>query len=381
MSVIAVNCRSLPFKKTMFSIVVQKFVFLPFDNKPHLMSKLFTIKDKPFIIAGPCSAESALQLHETATLLHRDTRIAMIRCGVWKPRTRPGGFEGMGEPALQWIHNMKNADPSLRFCCEVARTEHVELCRQYGIDSVWIGARTSVNPFLVGELAEAMRGTSMPVMVKNPITPDVELWTGAIERFLNAGIEDIAAVHRGFSTYNNFGYRNNPLWEIPIELKRRMPDMPLLCDPSHIGGQRSLVATISQTALDLNYDGLMIESHADPDSALTDSQQQLTPTEVASMLDSLKIRQQNGAAPGDMQHLREQLDIIDTEILKLLSQRMKLSADIGKIKRSHNMPIFQPQRWQQVLENQLTTARKMGLDEHFIQDIMEKIHAESLRKQ
>ena len=345
------------------------------------MSKLFTISDKPIIIAGPCSAESAAQLHDVATLLHRDPRVTMIRCGVWKPRTRPGGFEGMGEPALQWIHNIKKEDPTLRFCCEVARTEHVELCRQYGIDAVWIGARTSVNPFLVGELAEAMRGTTMPVLVKNPITPDVELWIGAIERFRNAGITDIAAVHRGFSTYNNFGYRNNPLWEVPIELKRRMPDMPLLCDPSHIGGRRDLVANISQMALDFNYDGLFIESHSDPDNALTDSQQQMTPDELTAMLDRLKIRQPNEIASSDMSHLREQLDIIDTQILKLLSQRMRLSADIGKIKRQHNMPLFQPQRWQQVLEHQMTTAREMGLDEHFIQDLMEKIHAESLRMQ
>lgn len=345
------------------------------------MGNFFTINSKPIIIAGPCSAETNAQLHETATLLHRDSRISIIRCGVWKPRTRPGGFEGMGEPALQWIKNMKKEDPTLHFCCEVARPEHVELCLQYGIDAVWIGSRTSVNPFLVGELAEVLRDGRMSVMVKNPLTPDVELWMGAIERIRNVGIEDIAAIHRGFSTYNNFGYRNNPLWEIPIELKRRMPEMPLICDPSHIGGRRDLMATLSQMALDLNYDGLMIECHPDPNNALTDSQQQLTPAELTTMLDNLKIRQYNETTPSDMRRLREQLDLIDTQILKLLSQRMKLSEDIGKIKRRHNMPLFQPQRWQQVLEHQIANAREMGLDEHFIQEIMDKIHAESLRVQ
>ncbi len=345
------------------------------------MNKIFTINDKPSIIAGPCSIESEQQLRAVAEPLSRDNRIAMIRCGVWKPRTRPGGFEGLGEAALRWIAAVKKDFSSLRFCCEVANPEHVELCLTYGIDAVWIGARTSVNPFLVGELAQALKGTALAVMVKNPITPDVGLWIGAIERLQQAGIDDLAAVHRGFSTYNNFHYRNNPLWEIPIELKRQMPDLPLFCDPSHIGGRRDLVAPLSQMALDLHFDGLLIECHPDPDNALTDSAQQITPAELTSLLDNLKVRQYNAIGPSDLQRLREQLDVIDSELLRLLSQRMQLSKDIGKIKHAHNMPLFQPLRWQQVLEHQIETGKQLGLDEQFIKELSEKIHGESLRMQ
>lgn len=345
------------------------------------MPKLFTISDKPILIAGPCSVESQQQLDATVMPLLSEHRLALIRCGVWKPRTRPGGFEGLGKPALQWIHDLKLQHPASRFCCEVARPEHVDLCLHYGIDAVWLGARTTVNPFLVGELAEALRGTSLPVMVKNPLPPDIALWLGAIERLQQAGIDDIAAVHRGFSTYNNFGYRNNPLWEIPIELKRQRPDLPLICDPSHIAGNRDLVAPLSQMALDLHFDGLIIECHSDPDNALTDSRQQITPQELTLLLDSLKIRSHDTAGPSDLTRLREQLDVIDTQILKLLSQRMKISKDIGAIKQAHNMPIFQPARWQQVLDNQIAAARTLGLDDQFVKELTEKIHAESLRQQ
>lgn len=345
------------------------------------MSKLFAINDKPTIIAGPCSAESRQQLLAVAESVVQEPRISMMRFGVWKPRTRPGGFEGMGEPALQWAKELKDKYPSLRLCCEVARPEHVELCLQYDIDAVWIGARTSVNPFIVGELAEALRGTPLAVMVKNPITPDISLWLGAIERIQQAGVDDIAAIHRGFSTYNNFGYRNNPLWEIPIELKRRLPEMPLLCDPSHIGGRRDLVAPLAQMALDLHYDGLIVECHPDPDKALTDSAQQITPDELKVLLDNLKPHTYNETGPSDLQRMREQLDVIDAEILRLLGQRMKISKDIGTIKRAHNMPIFQPHRWQQVLDRQMQAATDIGLDPEFVRELTEKIHSESLRVQ
>ncbi len=345
------------------------------------MAKLFSINSKSIIIAGPCSVESQQQLASVVALLNEDPRVGLVRCGIWKPRTRPGGFEGLGEPALKWLAAISKEFPRLHFCCEVARPEHVNLCLQYNIETVWIGARTSVNPFLVGELAEAMRGSNMAVMVKNPITPDVALWIGAIERLQQTGIEDIAAVHRGFSTYNNFNYRYNPLWEIPIELKRRMPELPLFCDPSHIGGKRELIAQISQMALDLHFDGLMIECHPNPGNALTDSQQQVTPSELSTILDSLKVREYDETAPGDLQRLREQMDVIDTEILKLIGQRMKISQDIGKIKQAHNMPIFQPQRWQQVIERQMQSAKEMGLDEEFVKELTEKIHGESLRMQ
>ncbi len=345
------------------------------------MGNIFNISTKPIIIAGPCSVESREQLQKIVGMLHEDSRVGLIRCGVWKPRTRPGGFEGLGEPALKWIAELKKEYANLRVCCEVARPEHVELCLQYDIDAVWFGSRTSVNPFLVGELTEALRGSGLAVMVKNPVTPDTALWIGGIERLQQAGISDIAAIHRGFSTYNNFGYRNNPLWEIPIELKRRMPDVPLLCDPSHISGQRELVASLSQMALDLRFDGLMLECHPNPDEALTDSQQQITPMELKLLLDNLKVRTYDEAGPSDLQRLREQLDVIDSEIMKLLSQRMNISKDIGLIKRAHNMPTFQPQRWQQVLDQQIRNARSLNLNEQFIKDIMEKIHSESLRQQ
>lgn len=345
------------------------------------MSKPLAISDKPTIIAGPCSVENPKQLQTIVEQLGNDSRISMIRIGVWKPRTRPGGFEGVGEPALQWVFALKKDFPKLHFCCEVARPEHIALCMQYNIDTVWIGARTSVNPFLVGELAEALRGTKISVMVKNPITPDISLWIGAIERLQQNSIHVVAAIHRGFTTYNNLNYRNNPLWEIPIELKRRMPEMPLLCDPSHIGGQRDLIAPISQMALDLHFDGLMVECHPEPYKALTDSQQQITPAELFHILDHLKIRQHDTVSPGALLRLREQLDLIDAEILRLLSERMKLSKEIGLIKQDHNMPIFQPQRWQQVLDQQIQMAKTMGLDESFVRELTDKIHSESLRMQ
>ena len=344
------------------------------------MDRILTISTKPIVIAGPCSAENPMQLQQIAASIAKDDRISMMRCGVWKPRTRPGGFEGMGEPALRWISDLRKTYPTMRFCCEVARPEHIELCLQYSMDAVWIGARTSVNPFLMGELAEALRGTNLAVMVKNPITPDVDLWVGAVERLRAVGIEDLAAIHRGFATYNNLGYRNNPLWEIPIEMKRRMPKLPLLCDPSHIGGRRELVAQLSQMALDLHFDGLMIECHPSPDDALTDSLQQIRPSELTTLLDSLKIRLQ-GTTPGEMRRLREELDMIDTQLLELLSRRMKISFAIGNIKRKHNMPIFQPERWQQVLDKQLEKGRSLGLDANFVKELSEKIHGESLRQQ
>ena len=346
------------------------------------MSRIFQIRELPTIIAGPCSAESLEQMRSVVTDLSDDSRISMIRCGVWKPRTRPGGFEGMGELALQWIKELKETFGNrFLFCCEVARTGHIELCQQYGIDAVWLGSRTTVNPFLVGELAEALKGSGLSVMVKNPITPDIELWVGALERLQRVGIVDLAAVHRGFTTYNNFGYRNNPLWELPIELKRRMPDVPLICDPSHIGGRRDLVAQLSQIALDMHFDGLMIECHPQPDKAVTDSGQQVVPSELKTILDNLKVRQRSETAPGDLIRMRQQLDIIDAQILKLLSQRMNISKDIGVIKSRHNMPLFQPDRWDQVLRHQIAAGKELGLDENFVKEVTEKIHGESLRQQ
>ena len=345
------------------------------------MDNSLSLRNFPTVIAGPCSIESPDQLHSIVKALSVDNRIKMIRCGVWKPRTRPGGFEGLGEPALQWIEKEKLLNPSLSFCCEVGRPEHVELCLLHNIDAVWLGARTTVNPFLVGEIAEALSGSNLNVMVKNPITPDVDLWIGAIERLIHKGISNPVAVHRGFSTFNNLGYRNNPLWEIPIELKRRMPELQLICDPSHIGGRRDLIAPVSQMALDLNFDGLMIECHPDPDNALTDSLQQITPDQLFNILNLLTIRHQGDGSLGDLQRLRDNLDVIDADILKLLSQRMLLSMEIGKIKKHHNLTTYQPQRWREVLQKQISEGAKLGLDPNFVKELTEKIHAESLRVQ
>ncbi|MCR5423956.1 MAG: bifunctional 3-deoxy-7-phosphoheptulonate synthase/chorismate mutase type II [Bacteroidales bacterium] len=356
------------------------------------MPKLFNINKNPLIIAGPCSAESIEQMQTVTSSLQNDRRVSMIRCGVWKPRTRPGGFEGYGVKALRWIATIrKELRSPIPFCCEVAQPHHIELCQQYGIEAVWIGARTSVNPFLMNELAAALRGSGLAVMVKNPVTADTDLWQGAIERILHAGITDVAAIHRGFKVYsnsdtnpsttNNSRYRNAPLWEIPIELKRRMPGLPLLCDPSHIGGHRQLVAAIAQRALDLHFDGLMIEVHPHPAEALTDSQQQITPDTLTSLLDNLTIRKDLDTAPAALAMLREELDELDPQLLDLLGRRMRIAQQIGEIKRENNMPIFQPGRWEEVLQRQMDLAASHGLSAEFVKEIMEKIHSESLRQQ
>lgn len=350
-------------------------------NSQHNHSKLFSITDNPIVIAGPCSVETEAQLAAVVRSIAEIPAVAMVRCGVWKPRTRPGGFEGMGEAALRWIATLKKQYTTIRFCCEVASPEQVSLALRYGIDAMWIGARTTVNPFLVGDIAAALSGSAIPVMVKNPVNPDINLWIGALERLQKNGINDIAAIHRGFSTYNNFGYRNNPLWEIPIEFKRLRPDIPLLCDPSHICGQRNLVAPLAQMALDLHFDGLFIECHPDPDNALTDASQQVTPSQLSSLLHSLVVKRNNDYPPSDLLRFRQQLDSIDTQLLQLLSQRMRISANIGAIKRHHNMAIFQPERWQQVLQQQVEAGQRLGLDPQFVKDITEKIHGESIRLQ
>lgn len=344
--------------------------------------KRFIHNNMPLIIAGPCSVESEKQLRDTVMPLLSERRVSMIRCGVWKPRTRPGGFEGYGEEALRWMSRLnEEMGNRVEFCCEVATPLHVETCLKYGIGTVWIGARTSVNPFLVGELAAAMQGSGLSVMVKNPMTPDVSLWLGAIERILHAGIEDVAAIHRGFSTYNNQGYRNNPLWEIAIELKREMPETTMICDPSHIAGCRDLIEPLSQTALDLHFDGLMIECHASPNQALTDCQQQITPTTLTQILDRLQPRRHDETGSRELELLREQIDSIDGEILGLLSKRMHAADEIGRIKQASNMSLYQPQRWKKVMERQIIEGERLGLDEDFIKELMERIHSESIKRQ
>ena len=336
------------------------------------------------IIAGPCSVESREQLRETTEALARIEQVSLIRCGVWKPRTRPGGFEGLGEPALQWMEELA-AEYGVRYCCEVARPEHVELCLRHGISTVWLGARTTGNPFMVEEICGVLRGSGMNVMVKNPMIPDVRLWIGTLERLRDAGTGNLTAIHRGFTMYNNHGYRNAPLWEIPLRLRRELPDLPILCDPSHIGGQRQLVAPIAQASMQLGYDGLMIEVHPHPDSALTDNSQQITPDELAQMLEKLltthRTEGNEELLAEALAPLRQQIDDIDHEMLDLLARRMKLSQQIASVKQEMWTTVYQPKRWEQVLQDRLQIASSLGLNADFTKEILEKIHAESVRVQ
>lgn len=343
------------------------------------------------IIAGPCSVESRDQLRRVTEALAAMPRVGLIRAGVWKPRTRPGGFEGLGEQALQWMQEL-SAEFGVGYCCEVATPEHVALCQRYGIGTVWVGARTSGNPFMVDELSEALRGSDMEVLVKNPTSPDVALWIGAIERLRKAGIAKVVAVHRGFSTYRAVNdlagdtaactdYRNTPLWEVPMTLRRELPDVPLLCDPSHIAGRRDLVASLVRMAVLFDYDGLMVEVHHDPDAALTDATQQLTPQAFVSLLDNMLTLSTTTASAPQLEPVRHQIDEIDRELLSLLARRMEISRQIAFIKRDLKMPVYQSGRWADVVADRLARAAELGLDADFTRDLLEKIHAESMRVQ
>lgn len=338
--------------------------------------------DRPFFVAGPCSAESREQLREVTEALKTIAQVKFIRVGVWKPRSRPGGFEGIGEPALAWMQQLTE-EFGVSYCCEVARPEQAELCLRYGIKHVWLGARTTTNPFMVEDLCSAMRGTDMSVMVKNPVCPDVRLWIGAIERLQQVGIEHVMAIHRGFSMYDNQGYRNAPLWEVPLELRREMPDLPILCDPSHIGGRRDLVEKLATAAMQLDYDGLMVEVHPHPDEALTDAQQQITPTALASLTKRWHTGHPkvNGNLEATLSPMRHRIDEIDHDVINLLAQRMECSRSIAAIKHDAGMPVYQPSRWADVVRDRLRAAQVLGLDEAFVKEMMEKIHAESVRVQ
>ena len=334
------------------------------------------------IIAGPCSVESREQLREVTAALSRMPQVTMIRAGVWKPRTRPGAFEGLGEPALRWMRELAK-EFGVRYCCEVARPEHVALCQHYGIDTVWLGARTTGNPFMVEELCQALRGSKMAVLAKNPTSPDVRLWLGAIERLRAAGIDDITAVHRGFAMYHNQGYRNAPLWEVALELRRELPEIPILCDPSHIGGRAELVAPLAQAAMQLDYDGLMVEVHPHPEAALTDTKQQIDPAALAALLTVIRDSATSQPADSDQRlaPLREEIDTVDHEMLTLLARRMELSRQIAAVKHEQGMAVYQSKRWDAVMNDRLRLAHEMGLNENFTKELLEKIHAESVRVQ
>lgn len=334
----------------------------------------------PYIIAGPCSAETEQQVLQTAIHLAQDTRIQLFRAGIWKPRTRPNHFEGHGEIALPWLQRVK-AETGLRVCTEVANAHHVEACLKHEIDVLWIGARTTVNPFSVQEIAEALRGTRIPVMVKNPVTPDLPLWIGAIERLHNVGITQIAAIHRGFSSFEKTIYRNPPQWPLAIEFRRQLPDIPLICDPSHITGKSEMLAEVAQMALDLDMAGLMIETHPNPPEAWSDARQQITPQELSKLLDSLVIKQQHSDDLEfglQMELLRSRIDGIDKLLLELLSERMSIAKEIGKCKNDHRVTLLQLRRWADLLEKRVSQGHTLGLSKELIAQLYNLIHQEAI---
>ncbi len=333
---------------------------------------------RPIVIAGPCSAESREQVLETATSL-ASRGVKIFRAGIWKPRTKPGGFEGVGAVGLPWLKEVKQATGMLT-ATEVATPYHVFEAVKAGIDILWIGARTVANPFAMQELADALKGTNMPILVKNPVNPDLELWIGAIERLYRAGITNLGVIHRGFSSYEKKIYRNMPLWHIPIELKRRYPNLTVFCDPSHIGGKRELVAPIAQQSLDLKFEGLIIESHCNPDCALSDAAQQITPDILEYTLNMLVIRE-NGQTTENINILRKQIDEIDEQLLTTLAKRMRISKEIGTYKKEHNMPILQSGRYNDILENRAKQGEALSLSHEFVTEIMKAIHEESVKVQ
>ncbi len=340
-------------------------------------------KQRPLVIAGPCSAESEEQVMLTASGLSASGRVDLFRVGIWKPRTRPDHFEGVGTIGLKWLRRVKE-ELGLPVSVEVATEKHVYEALKHGVDAVWIGARTSVNPFAMNEIASALKGSEVMVFVKNPINPDLELWIGAIERISKAGISRLAAIHRGFSTWEKCAFRNQPRWQIPVELRQRIPDLPMICDPSHMGGDRSFITDLSQKAMDLNYDGLMIESHIDPASALSDRKQQVTPQELIEILDRLVLRSPTSDDPEfleTIEDLRSQIDIYDNLLLDILESRMQVAETIGKYKKEHNITILQSNRWKEVKNNAVDKGVRKGLTPEFIQNFLEAIHQESITHQ
>lgn len=337
---------------------------------------------RPFIIAGPCSAENELQVISTAKELVEKVSIDAFRAGIWKPRTRPNAFEGVGEIGLNWLKKIKNSF-QIPVITEVANAKHVELALKYDIDWLWIGARTTVNPFSVQEIADALKGLDIPIFIKNPINPDLDLWIGAIERIYRSGIKKIVAIHRGFSSPNKHDYRNDPMWSIPIELKRLFPDLEMLCDPSHIAGKTSLLLSIAQKALDLEMNGIMIEVHYNPKQALSDAKQQITPYELQTLLQQLVIRKLNvdDELEQQLQAKRKRIDELDAILLEILSERMKIIQEIGWMKKDKDLTVLQLHRWGEVLKERLSEAQKLHLNTDFIKKIYELIHEESIQIQ
>jgi chorismate mutase len=333
---------------------------------------------RPVVIAGPCSAETEEQVMDTATQLsHKGVKI--FRAGIWKPRTKPGGFEGIGVEGLPWLQRVKQ-ETGMYVATEVATAKHVEAALNAGIDVLWVGARTTANPFAVQEIADALKGVDVPVLVKNPVNPDLELWIGALLRINGAGIKRLGVIHRGFSSYDKKIYRNLPQWHIPIELRRRIPGLPILCDPSHIGGKRELVAPLCQQAMDLGFDGLIVESHCNPDCAWSDASQQVTPDVLDYILNLLVIRKETQTTES-LNELRNQIDECDNSIIEVLSKRMRICREIGTFKKEHDMTILQTGRYNEILDKRGAQGALCGMDADFVKKVFEAIHEESVRQQ
>ena len=338
-----------------------------------------SIDNKPMIIAGPCSAETEEQVMNTAINL-ANNGIKYFRAGIWKPRTKPGGFEGVGVEGLAWLKRVKE-ETGMYICTEVATKAHVEAALEADVDILWIGARTSANPFAMQEIADALVGhEDKIVLVKNPVNPDIELWIGALQRIYNAGIRKLGAIHRGFSAYGKHLYRNMPQWHIPIELHRRIPNLPIFCDPSHIGGLRELIAPISQQAIDMGFEGLIIESHCDPDSAWSDKSQQVTPDVLNYILNTLVVRATSQSTE-NLNLLRQQIDELDNDLIEVLSKRMRVCREIGQYKKEHHMQVVQTGRYDDILKSRIKLAEEMGMSGDFMKTVLQAIHEESVRQQ
>lgn len=336
----------------------------------------------PLVIAGPCSAETEEQVLEIAREL-KNSDVSIFRAGIWKPRTRPGGFEGVGEIGLKWLKKAKE-ETGLLMAVEVANAQHVKLALEYDIDVLWIGARTTVNPFAVQEIADALQNTDKIVLLKNPVNPDLSLWLGGLERLYNAGIKKLGVIHRGFSTYEKTKYRNNPEWQIAIELQSKFPDLPLICDPSHITGRRDMIQEVSQQALDLNYDGLIIETHCNPDKAWSDAAQQITPSTLKQLFVDLKVRKESDDADDynkKLAGLRTQIDELDAKLINVLAKRMKIADAIGRLKKERNVAVLQSNRWNEVLGRMILDGEEKGLSEEFVLKLFKAIHQESISHQ
>jgi len=353
------------------------------ENKKEMRTWLDDLKlDHPLVIAGPCSAETEEQVLKIAHEL-KDTDVSYFRAGIWKPRTRPGMFEGVGALGLKWLQKVK-AETGMKITTEVANATHVKLALEHDVDMLWIGARSTVSPFIMQEIADALEGTDKPVLIKNPVNPDLALWLGGIERIYASGVKNIGAIHRGFSTYEKSKYRNNPEWQLAIEFQNKYPDIPLINDPSHITGKRDMIFDVSQTALDLNFDGLMVETHYDPENAWSDAAQQVTPASLVQIMQDLKIRKETDAEAEyitALNNLRAQIDVVDNQVIDLLGKRMVAADSIGALKKKKNVAVLQSKRWNEILGKMVLEGESKGLSEEFILKMFKAIHQESINHQ